>query len=203
MEIQASLTNNESISKITFLQCYQSARQKALSKAHIERGFRAAGIWPRNHAVALNSSQVVIGRQTPPPGRIQPDLTYLSPFMGFSTPRRPRDVFDIQSSIRKCGISADNSTTRAVFQKLARALENKEVELATTSQELAGIRGLLQKTKPIKHSKVKPEPNKRFVDIPAIQRVRERAERHQALLQPIDGDCIIVRAPKLRRNKRN
>lgn len=203
MEVHTAMSGSKTVGKVAFLQYYHTARQKALGQVHIEKGFKAAGIWPRDRTIPLNSSQVVVGRPVTPPGIIQPNSTYENPFIGFSTPKMPKDLLELQSSIQKWNFSTSNSTTRALFRKLARALEHKEVELATISQELAGIRGQLQAVRPTKRRKVRPEPNNRFVNIQAIQRTRERVERDQALLQLIEEDCIMVRVLKKDENKRS
>jgi hypothetical protein len=64
---------------------------------------------------------------------------------------------------------------RSILRKAAKALDNKNFEIATLQHQKRALEQQLEDMKPKKRAKVVPNPNHRFVQLPQIQKAQQLA----------------------------
>lgn len=161
----AILTDSSPVGKLNFLRCYIKARLDALTEKNIKAGFRATGIYPRNKVRALSSRQVVAParRATPEPAQGQ--------VVGLQTPKGRRDA---QKLLDATGIKSPG--TRLAFRKIAKALEEKDMQLAMANERIRKLTAENEQLRASKRRRKVPEnPNNRFLTIAEIVAARAKA----------------------------
>ena len=170
------------VGKREFLYCYQKARTTGLISKNIINGWKAAGLWPVNMAKPLMSGLLLKGIVLQP-GQTFRDLIYTPQALRVPlkldsasksiiwTPRKSRDLREqvYQSNL----INQHTPTQRLLFQKVSKALDEKECQLASTTARIDALERQVEALKPQKRKRVETSPNSRFADIRRIQRAQE------------------------------
>ena len=96
------------------------------------------------------------------------------------TPLRSQQVY----SLTQNSVFASNSdpTTRLLFQKINKGLNNKNTELAAAQVKIQELEHVICRLKPRKRQKVAKDPNDRFVNIEGLMKSRARL---QEALDPV------------------
>jgi hypothetical protein len=148
-----ALTDETRVGKARFLKFYANARQIGLSKANIQSGWRATGLYPRNVNKPLRSRWVVVPKAKilPPPSN-----------SNIPTPKRGRDL------LRLLGDKNRSPTSRLSVRKAAIALDKVAMEVALRDREIERLQAQLENANPPKRRKVAQNPNERFVNLAHI-----------------------------------
>ena len=159
------------VSKQNFLCAYDKARKAAFTRRNILSGWRATGLWPVDINKPLNNPYVM--EQPPTPSIEPPKLTPVkkkAPVM-LATPHGGADLR------KMLGSQQGNLTrsTRAALRKAARALDLKDVKLATVHMETKILKQQIEDLKPKKRAKVIPDPNRRFVKLDQVRVAQAKA----------------------------
>ena len=92
------------------------------------------------------------------------------------------------------------TTQRHLFQKVQKAFDEKDVQLATSQQKIKSLEAQVEAGKARKRRKVKTSPNSRFADIKAIHKAQVEAgeaeessdESSESDISSEAGSCIVV-----------
>ena len=148
-----ALTDETQVGKARFLEFYANACQIGLSKANIQSGWRATGLYPWNMNKPLCSRWVVV-----PKAKILPPPSNLN----ILTPKRGRDL------LRLLGDKNRSPTSRLSVRKAAIALDKVAMEIALRDREIECLQAQLENANPPKCYKVTQNPNERFVNLAYI-----------------------------------
>ncbi|RYP58006.1 hypothetical protein DL769_009155 [Monosporascus sp. CRB-8-3] len=124
-----------------------------------------------------------------------------------------RDLARIEKSLVEVDLTFGNPTTRLLFRKFAKALNEKTSKLSAAEVHNSQLTAALEKAKPKTCRKVQPEPNEEFVrmisvrkvkvEVGAVAKGRSTATRRKQQQNKRSGrgkkgqkeaDCIIVRS---------
>jgi hypothetical protein len=175
----ASLDDAAPVKKSRFMTCYSQAREKGLSKHNIRTGWRVTGIIPYNPGLVINSSQV-LRRPTTPPSLERPQFPSE---IVLQTPKKPRDIYYLQQALQRAERSP--RILRAIFQKMTKALEQKNTGLALGEAEISRLKlqvDSISSNRPRK--RLQTNPNERFANIEAIREAMERSGAATARQRP-------------------
>ncbi len=120
----------------------------------------------------------------------------------WSTPRKARDLRD---QLYRFNQQIQSTTTqRHLFQKVQKAFDEKEIQLATSQQRIRSLEAQVEAGRARKRKKVNLSPNSKFANIEAIQRAQLEAgeavdkpdESSESDLPSELGSCIIVALEK-------
>jgi DDE superfamily endonuclease. len=148
-----ALTDETRVGKARFLEFYAQARRIGLSKANIQSGWKATGLYPRNIDKPLGSRWVVIPK---PPIDSQPSTSNIS------TPRRGRDLVYLLAK------KNNSPASRISVRKAARALDKIAIEVALRDREIERLKALLDQANPPKRRTIVRNPNDRFINLAQI-----------------------------------
>jgi hypothetical protein len=148
-----TLTDETKIGKAKFLEFYSKARQIGLSKANIQSGWKATGLYPKNVNKPLHSRWVVILKPKTPPRPSNSNI---------STPKRGRDLLRLLVEKNR------SPTSRLSVRKAALALDRVAIEVALRDREIERLQALLDQANPLKRRKVAQNPNERFINLAQI-----------------------------------
>jgi 4-hydroxybenzoate polyprenyltransferase len=212
LNILVNLTDSTAIGKRGFLECYRRAREAGLTGKNICSGWKATGLWPVTMAKPLlspllleNSNKPAIllaeagtpgtaGSVAIPQGGLQGSQVV------WSTPRKAQDL---RRSLNVLNHQVQPTTTRRLlFRKLQKAIDEKDVQLATSLQKIKSLEAQVEAGKRKKRKKVKTSPNSKFANIEAIYRAQVEAgevenspdESSESDIPSEAGDCIVVGA---------
>lgn len=101
------------------------------------------------------------------------------------------------------------STQRLLFQKVSKAFDNKDFDLALLQRENEALRAQLEAIKPRKRKKVKTSPNSKFANIKSIRKaqleagyVEDQSVESSASENPSEaGSCIVVASKRKKKSK--
>ena len=205
-----NLTDSTAIGKRGFLDCYRRARLAGWTSQNVRSGWKATGLWPVTMAKPLLSPLLLENSNKPTILPIDPSTPSLASSLAtpepriqgsqvvWSTPRKARDLRD------QLGIfSSQTQTTttqRHLFQKVQKAFDEKDVQLATSQQKIKSLEAQVEAGKARKRRKVKTSPNSRFADIKAIHKAQVEAgeaeessdESSESDISSEAGSCIVV-----------
>lgn len=205
-----SLTDSTAIGKRSFLDCYRRARLAGLTSQNIRSGWKATGLWPVTMAKPLlspllleNSNKPAIELVNPStPGMGSPTASIQAAFHGstivWSTPRKAQDL---RRSLSVLSHRVQPITTRRqLFHKVQKAIDEKDVQLATSLEKIKSLEAQVEAGKARKRKKVKTSPNSKFADIEAIYKAQVEAgeaengpdESSESDIPSETGSCIIV-----------
>lgn len=132
----AIMNDSTPIGKRNFLECYKKARIDAITDANIKAGWSASGLWPvrmskplMNRLLLENSNQ--LEDQTPGTSRnLQaPEWHESQSITKFQTPQKAVHVREQVSQITGLR-TIDTSTTRVLFRKISKGIEQKDFVIA-------------------------------------------------------------------------
>ena len=87
------------------------------------------------------------------------------------TPKTPREFLDLTHALSQDdGVNA--STRRFLFKKIQKAYQDQLILVGEYEGKIEGLNHKIAKLQPMKRKKVRPNPNKDFVDLLAIQKVK-------------------------------
>ena len=163
--------------KSRFLIYLKKARNEAITSQNIKAGWRAAGLWPLNSRKPLCSSQLLPQRssQRSPQQLQQGNQQANQPFY---TPQK-RD--DIQVLMRRLHKSPRKSSFRIVARKLAKAHDQRTLEMAMQDYKTQSLKAQIELLRPRKRAIVKPNPNEKFVNIEQIMKAKEETKEKEEL----------------------
>ena len=140
-----------------------------------------------NRSINWASSTVV--SVTPVPsqtaqGSIEPPTTFIS---------TPRHKSDLRLTLANPAIDLpDTSTTRILFRKVEKAMDQQAFELARLQQENRALRAQLEAVKKTKRKKVVVDPNTVFASIEQIHRAQVEVCRIEEDVEEESGSEIAV-----------
>jgi hypothetical protein len=148
-----ALTDETRVGKARFLEFYTQARQIGLSKANIQSGWKATGLYPRNIDKPLGSRWVVIPK---PPIDSQPSTSNIF------TPRRGRDLVHLLAK------KSNSLTSQISIWKAACVLDKIAIEVALRDREIERLKALLDQANLLKRHKIVQNPNDWFINLAQI-----------------------------------
>lgn len=141
-----NLTDSTAIGKRGFLDCYRRARLAGLTSQNIRSGWKATGLWPVTMAKPLLSPLLLENSNKPailPVNPGTPEITSSTApaearLQGapavWSTPRKAREL---KTSLGILTRRAHTTTTRRqLFQKVQKAFDEKDAQLATSQYKV-------------------------------------------------------------------
>jgi 4-hydroxybenzoate polyprenyltransferase len=197
----ALLNDSTPIWKQNFLNCYKLARIDALTVANCKAGWKASGLWPvriskpfMSRLLLENGNRAV--EQTPRTSKKDqvPEWNQDSSFIVFKTPQKSEDIRDQARQITGLG-TADPTTARVLFRKVAKSLDNKDYVIAQHELRIKQLEARVLQLEPRKRRKVVTSPNSKFVDIEAIYKAQIEAGDRQNV--PLDSDSVVSIASTL------
>jgi 4-hydroxybenzoate polyprenyltransferase len=197
----ALFNDSTPIGKQNFLNCYKLARIDALTVINCKAGWKASGLWPvriskplMNRLLLENSNKAV--EQTPRTSKKDqvPEWNQDSSFIVFKTPQKSEDIRDQARQITGLG-TADPTTARVLFRKVAKSLDNKDYVIAQHELRIKQLEVRVLQLESRKRRKVVTSPNSKFVDIEAIYKAQIEAGDRQNV--PLDSDSVVSIASTL------
>ncbi|RYP02834.1 hypothetical protein DL765_010673 [Monosporascus sp. GIB2] len=171
------LYHNDEPTKQDFLESYWCARKEYLIEKHIELGWKVTGIWPRDRSKALNNRWVRDADRRTSSMSIStpsaPDLIEQMAGIGVPTPKSSRDLVILERELFSVESALKTPTARLLFRKLAKALDQRVLEISSAEYQVEVLQAQLEKARPSKRRNVVPDPNQAFVDIVAVGKVQE------------------------------
>ena len=177
------------IGKPMFLILYQKARKKAFSSSNIVAGWRHTGLWPQSCRKALQN-RFVVAEDPPQPAEAQarPRTPQIKPEHPENTSQASQPVFltpkghrQLRESMEKIGTR--DPSTRALFRSVGKRLDHQNHKIELQQRQIDYLELEIETLRPPKRQKIHPNPNDRFVKIPALEATRER---YQAV-NPVDS----------------
>lgn len=211
---------SESTDKTDFLWALGMAWQEVLGVPdYIIKGFRASGIWPVNRKLALRNPYVkqlegpesTRSKKTPLQSQ-PPDILEPIAVTEVRTPKSSKDVDRIREILANIDPAFGNPTTRLLFRKVGKALDNSNVQLTAAENHNNQLTAALEKAGSKKRKKVEPDPNQEFVRLKDVRLVKEglqkgstgpnvvtpqnepeEEEEKEIEYENSDPECIVVR----------
>ncbi|MDB5910656.1 MAG: transposase [Massilia sp.] len=205
-----NLTDSTAVGKRGFLNCYQRARLASLTGQNIRSGWKATGLWPVTMAKPLLSPLLLQNSNKPAielvnSGTLEmasPAASIQAAFEGstavWSTPRKARDL-RLSLSVLSHRVQPI-VTRRQLFYKVQKAIDEKDVQLATTLEKVRSLEAQVEAAKRRKRRMVRTSPNSKFANIEAIHRAQVEAgeaenspdESSESDIPSETGSCIVV-----------
>jgi len=183
------------------LKCYKQARIDALTEENCKAGWKASGLWPLNiskpliNRLLLKNSNKVAKEPLQPSGKdIVPEWIQDSSFGVWKTPQKSEDVREQSRQITRLE-STDAATTRVLFRKIAKGLDDKDFIIAEQERKIRALEARVVQLEPRKRRKVRTSPNSKFADIEKIYKVQMEAGDRQNV--PLDSDDFLSIASTL------
>jgi 4-hydroxybenzoate polyprenyltransferase len=136
------------------------------------------------------------------PGMASPTASIQAAFEGslvvWSTPRKAKDL---RRSLNVLSHRVQPITTqRQLFRKVQKAIDEKDVQLATSLQKIKSLEVQVEAGRRRKRRKVQTSPNSKFANIEAIYKAQVEAgeaennpdESSESDIPSEAGDCIVV-----------
>jgi 4-hydroxybenzoate polyprenyltransferase len=204
------LNDSTVVGKRNFLECYRKARLAALTVQNMKSRWKATGLWPISMAKPLLSPLLLQNSN-------KPTLTAANPLTS-TLPRSlatPEGILDkpavVWSTLKKTlelqqqfgqfnRLSTSTTTQRLLFQKVRKAFDEKDAQLATAQKKIESLEAQVEAARPRKRKKVETSPNSKFANIEAIHRaqlevgevVDSTDESSESELSSEEGSCIVV-----------
>ncbi|RYO93061.1 hypothetical protein DL762_001324 [Monosporascus cannonballus] len=212
---------SEATDKTDFLWAFAKAWEKVMiTSEYIIKGWEATGLRPINKRKVLNNRYVKEGgaiTNAPVPRSIRtterPDFFGQMAALGIKTPKSSRELTRLEKSLVGVDPTYGNPTVRLLFRKFAKALDDKTAKLSAAEVHNSQLTAALEKAKPKKRGKVQSEPNKDFVKMISVKKVKVGLKapakgrstvtrKYQQQNEPsesekdseVELDCIIVRS---------
>ncbi|KAK5998200.1 hypothetical protein PT974_00572 [Cladobotryum mycophilum] len=197
----ASFSTRAPIQKQRFIQAYEIASRKALTKENIKSSFRAAGIYPTNVERVLEA--VVRAKQPPalsPPRTPQPKSIMEKDCLWY-TPRSMREVNSQLDLVRRnlCGVE---HSLRTVAKKAGKELDRKNTMIAALTQRTNFLEAQLASREPTGRKAVEKDPNETFATIPEIAKAHFEAKQAAAKYEAEHGPTLAEDALEIARMNR-
>lgn len=176
-------------SKETFLQCYCKARKAAQTIQNIRSGWRATGLWPVNIQRPLENPLLPGSKNfnQDPSETSQPVTpTREEPGPLFETPSAGAEVREQLQWFRQHG-QGEVRDQQLFTRKIAKALDMKNVEMATLKGTIRAQEHTIARLRPRKRMKVATDPNGHFSRLPQVREAQERANRPQRPRNTLDA----------------
>lgn len=164
--------NGLPLNKQDFVVAFARAREDAIYSKNIRSGWEASGLWPVNIERPLASRFVDVEqpRQVSTPRKRRhrsqgslPKITRPS-CKTVPTPRRSQDIFkllyEVSPELRE--IFRTDNTVRISFDKVARLVDEKTMEVFNLQLKLEAAEAQLERLRPKKKRKVRLDPNAKF-----------------------------------------
>jgi 4-hydroxybenzoate polyprenyltransferase len=197
----ALMNDSTPIGKRNFLECYKKARIDAITPTNIKAGWSASGLWPvrmskplMNRLLLENSNK--LDEQTLGTSRNVQALEWHDSQSAaeFQTPQKGEDVRRQVSQIT--GLQTiDSSTTRVLFRKISKGIEQKDFVIAQQEMKIKQLESRLVQLQPRKRRKVQASPNSKFVSIEDIMRAQIEVGERQNV--PLDSEGTTTLASTL------
>jgi 4-hydroxybenzoate polyprenyltransferase len=202
-----SLTDFTAVGKRGFLDCY---RRASLTSQNIRSGWKATGLWPVTLAKPLLSRLLLENSNKAPILPVNSDTPGMA--SSLSTPKAiskgslvvwatPRKARDLRDQLGRFGQSIRTTTTqRHLFQKVQKAFDEKDAQLATSQAKIVSLEAQVEAGRARKRRKVQTSPNSKFANIEAIYRAQLEVgeagdnpiESSESDLSSEAGECIVV-----------
>lgn len=167
------------VKKIRFVECYNKARDEALTDRVIRSGWKATGIHPWNPQKAIESSQVVDAAKSH-----SIDLTSSQQLLSdtvFDPLATPRNVQQLKSVIQNLPKSQSlPRDIRRLLAKTTKAFSELHVAQAFNERELAVKDAEIEKlAAKKKRTKVERDPNTDFANLDNIKEAMDKVKERQ------------------------
>jgi hypothetical protein len=147
-----------------------------------------------NRLLLENSNK--LNTQTPETSKdVQvPDWHESQSLVKVQTPRKSDDVRRYISDITRLE-TLDTSTTRVLFRKISKGIEQKDFVIAQQEMKIRQLESKVVQLQPRKRRKVEGSPNSKFVSIEDIMRAQIEAGERQNV--PSDSEDVTTLASTL------
>jgi 4-hydroxybenzoate polyprenyltransferase len=181
-------TDSTIVGKRNFLEYYRRARLVGLTSSNILAGWKGSGLWPVNQTKPLMSRLLVENRRptTPPlpttrpaPGTVISGPNVTKQVVGplelelWSTPKKSVELHQQLVDFNKQ--TGASRTQRQLFNKVKKAFDLLDSNLAIKEAENQALRAQLEAVKPRKRKRVDTNPNELFANIAAVRRAQVAA----------------------------
>jgi hypothetical protein len=200
------LTDSTPLGKRNFLACYRKARKSSLTAKNIKAGWQASGLWPVRMSKPLMNRLLLENSNQPATEPLDAlgqaealDWNLNGSFIEWDTPQKSEDVRKQAHQISVLG-DTDSATSRVLFRKVAKSLEDKDFVIAKQELRIKQLEARVDQLEPRKRRKVQTSPNSKFADIRAIKQAQTETGDRQVEAEDSDSseqsdstmDCIIV-----------
>lgn len=191
ISLDVFLENDAPVKKQRFIKYYEKARAIAIYPSNYASSFKSAGIVPFNPEKAINSrftlpDKANINQVVPTIPQTIPDV--------LTTPRNRRQLEIAIYSVDKS--YQFNREARTLLHKTERALENSQIELATTRKQISSYERQLASIKKRSTKKKAINSNRIFLNIEDLRRAQNGEEPRPAeAIQPTITTSTPVTAP--------
>jgi 4-hydroxybenzoate polyprenyltransferase len=174
------------------LKCYKQAQIDALTEENYKAGWKASGLWPLNISKPLinrllleNSNKAAEEPLQPSRKDVVPEWIQDSSFRVWKTPQKSKDVQEQSRQITRLK-QTDTTTTRVLFKKIAKGLDNKDFIIAKQEHKIQALKARVVQLEPRKRRKVRTSPNSKFANIEKIYKAQMKARDRQNI--PLNSD---------------
>lgn len=211
-------TDSTVVGKRNLIECYRKGRLAALVPKTIRSGWKATRLWPVCISKPLISRLLVenANAATTPTNDTHLDvlegpatlrLTSSSQLQPWTTPTKTTEMRT--QLVKLTQQIKPTSTQRLLFQKVSKAFDNKDFDLALLQRENEALRAQLEAIKPRKRKKVKTSPNSKFANIKSIRKaqleagyVEDQSVESSASENPSEAvSCIVVASKRSKKRK--
>jgi len=193
------VSDTSAFGRRTFLECYQKAREEAISERTVRGGWKAGGLWPQDINKPLNNPLLLENANrarsaTPEPSQPVVQATFDDSDTNeevnelLLTPRKPSTIAkQVAHLIKELQPSRDERHMLRNWQKMMNESALKETVLKRKQEEFDAKMGELEGKK---RKKVKPNPNAKFVTIANIRAAQREVGRDIPDLEDSEGPDV-------------
>ena len=153
----AEITDSAPIGKLQFLRCYAEARKEGLRPANIKAGFRASGLYPISRAKALANAHVLKAGEI-----VAEREAILQQKKDLGDPKGGTDMIELFQGL------VDSAEARQALRSTARAMDEKNVQIAALTRDIEKLNTKIQRLAPQKRRTILMNPNERLMSMDQV-----------------------------------
>lgn len=153
----AEITDSAPIGKLQFLRCYAEARKEGLRPANIKAGFRASGLYPISRAKALANAHVLKAGEI-----VAEREAILQQKEDLGDPKGGTDMIELFQGL------VDSAEARQAVRSTARAMDEKNVQIAALTRDIEKLNTKIQRLAPQKRRTILMNPNERLMSMDQV-----------------------------------
>ena len=173
--------------KPEFVAAWKRARNGAMTKEKILKGWESTGIFLRDRSKALNSRLTRQADAVTPgePERSKtPDQDTALDREDLKTPKNSRQVKELGSLVFAANGLPTTATQRRGLWKLQGAFDDLTTSVADQEHQIEQLKGALERQRPQKQRRVLPRSQQAFVDMEDISQARDQLRAEADRVRP-------------------